>query len=177
MSEANAWLLEFSEGLLAAVGERQMVHLLPSDTALFEVPRSPVYCSRLVIWHEQILPLMDLGLRLLGRPMVNQGLLAVVAFPGSRSTQTSHGALLLNAPPVRLRVNDSQACVLPDSLQIWRQLAVACFEQAEIGLVPVLDLAMVFSHPQEELTGQAASSATSATIVLSDSQPCIGELR
>ncbi len=43
MSEVNAWLLDLGEGLYAAIGELEMVHLLPDAPALFDVPQSPPY--------------------------------------------------------------------------------------------------------------------------------------
>lgn len=147
MSEASAWLLQFDQGLSAAVGERNMIHLLADKPALFEIPQSPSYCRNVFIWQGGVLPLMDLPSRLLGRHSLSHGPLAVVAFQNYPGTKTQYGALLLNAPPTRIHVNDSQACGLPDSLPGWRDLAIACFERGEQGPVPVLDLAKVFSLP------------------------------
>ena len=149
MSEVNAWLLDLGEGLLAAVGALEMVHLLPDEPALFEIPQSPIYCRNVLVWQDEILPLMDLAARLLGRPgPVGQDLLAVLAFQEYPGAETRNGALLLKAPPIRIHVNDSQACDLPDSPSDWQHLAIACFELAERRPVPVLDLAKVFCLSQ-----------------------------
>jgi chemotaxis signal transduction protein len=145
MAEVNAWLLNLGEGLLAAVGEREMIHLLSDQPALFEVPQSPCYCRKVFAWQGGILPLMDLPSRLTGRRTLNPGLVAVVAFSKCPEVKTLHGALLLNSPPQRIRVDDRQACDLPESPSGWEHLAIACFEQSKYGPVPVLDLPRVFS--------------------------------
>jgi hypothetical protein len=150
MSEASAWLLELGKGLLAAVGEREMIHLLPDQPLLSQIPQSPVYCNRVFVWQGEIIPLMDLSLRLLARPAVPNALLAIVAFEKSPQAKALYGAILLNAPPRRIVVNDNQDCDLPDSPSGWRRLAISCFEQPRCGSVPVLDLAKVFSRPLKE---------------------------
>ena len=148
MSDATAWLLELNDGLLAAVGELELIHLLPDKPLLFELPQSPVYCRSLCVWRGEILPLMDLAARILELPTrTGEGLLAVVAFQKYPGAKIHHGALVLNAPPIRIHVNDSQSCDLPDSPVIWQDLAIACFELAERGPVPILDLVRVYSQP------------------------------
>jgi len=148
MSEVNAWLLDLGEGLLAAVGELELVHLLPDAPALFDVPQSPAYCRKVLVWQQEILPLMNLATRLLGRPAARGGgLVAVTAYQERPGADPSYGALMLSAPPVRVRVADSQACGLPEAQPGWRHMAIACFEREGRGPVPVLDLAKVFLPP------------------------------
>jgi len=149
MSEVNAWLLDLGEGLLAAVGQLEVVHVLPDAPTLFEIPQSPSYCRKVLVWETEMLPLMNLAMRLLGRTVAeSRGLVAVTAFQAYPGAQPCYGALMLDAPPVRIRVSDSQACDLPDAQSGWRRLAIACFEQSGRGPVPVLDLAKVFSLPR-----------------------------
>ena len=148
MSEVNAWLLDLGEGLLAAIGELELVHLLPDAPALLDVPQSPAYCRKVLVWQQEILPLLNLAARLLGRPVIGgSGLVAVTAYQEHPGADPRYGALMLSAPPVRVRVADSQACGLPETQSGWRCLALACFEHAGCGSVPVLDLAKVFSPP------------------------------
>ncbi len=91
---------------------------------------------------------MNLAMRMLGRPVVaSRRLVAVTAFQESPGAEPRYGALLLNAPPVRIRVSDARACDLPDAQSIWRPLAIACFDHPGRGPVPVLDLAGAFSRP------------------------------
>lgn len=150
MSEANAWLLDLGRGLHAAVGELEMVHVLPDAPTLFEVPQTPDYCRQVLVWQGEVLPLMDVAMRLVARPASesgSRGLIVVTAFQQYPGAAPRHGALLLSTAPVRIRVNDAQACELPESQPVWRRLAVACFEHSDRGPVPVLDLRALFSLP------------------------------
>ena len=158
MKEVGAWLLELVQGLLAAVGEREMVHLLPDKPALFEIPYAPVYCRHVLVWQGEVLPLMNLAKRVLGRAETgDQPVIVITAFQDHSGAQAKHAALALSAPPNRIWVNDSQACELPDSSDAWRTLTIACFEQPDCGPVPILALDKVFSLPpgdNEAQTGQ-----------------------
>lgn len=150
MNAVNAWLLDLGEGLFAAVGEQEMVHILPDDPRLFEIPQTPAYCRNVLVWSGEIIPLMNLTARISGRSVTyDQGLVVITAFQEYPGALTQHAALRLRTPPMRIRVDDAQACDLPDPQPIWRDLAAACFEHAEYGPVPVLDLAKVFLLPQE----------------------------
>ena len=148
MSEVNAWLLDLGEGLRAAVGELEMVHVLPDAPTLFEIPQGPAYCREVLVWQREILPLMNLAMRISGRPITeSQGLVAVTAYQEYPGSVPRYGALALGRPPVRIRVSDSQARELPESRPGWRGMAIACFEYSGLGPVPVLDLGRVFSPP------------------------------
>lgn len=150
MSEVNAWLLDFGGGLHAAVGDLEMIHALPDAPSLFAIPRSPDYCRQVLVWQGEVLPLMDVALRLAARPPSVNGsgsLIVITAFQDHPGAAPRHGALLLNTAPVRIRVNDTQACELPESQSVWGHLAIACFEHQDRGPVPVLDLRKLFSLP------------------------------
>jgi chemotaxis signal transduction protein len=153
MSEAGAWLLDLGGGLFGAVGEREMVHVLPDRPVLQEIPQSPGYCRKVLVWQGEVLPLMDLAGRLAARPRVSEGrpeLIAVTAFQQQPGAAPRHGALVLNAPPVRVRVHDAQACELPEPQRRWQRLSIACFQHPDHGPVPVLDLPRVFLLPPDD---------------------------
>jgi chemotaxis signal transduction protein len=146
MRQVSAWLLSLG-GAWAAIGEGEMVHLLADPPTLHTIPRSPAYCREVLIWEGEILPLMDLARRVHGDPRAPagpRGPIAITAFAGPPGALPGHGALLLHAPPVRIRVSDAQACPLPEPEAAWRPLTISCFEQEGLGPIPVLDLARVF---------------------------------
>ena len=158
MGEVSAWELDLGEGLSAAVGEREMIHLISDPPPLFEIPQSPRYCRKVFIWQGKILPLIDLPMRLLGHRTVSKGLLAVVTFQNYPEAKIRHGSLLLNSLPRRIHVDDSQVCDLPEAPSGWRHLAIACFEQGQ-GPVPVLDLPSLFSLPPADASGSRLADA------------------
>lgn len=148
MSEAKAWLLDFGEGLLAAVGELEITHMLTDVPELFEIPLCPAYCKKVLVWQGKILPLMDIASRILDYSIdTSRHLVAIAAFQEYSGADVQHGALLLHAPPERISVDDSQACDLSNIQSSCRQFVLACFEHVNFGPVPVLDLYQVFSSP------------------------------
>jgi len=152
MSEAAAWLLDLGGGLHAAVGEREMLHLLPDPPTLYRIPQSPPYCRQVLVWEGEVLPLMELARRIPvgeGARTEAQGLIAITAFQEHPGAAPRRGALLLSAAPVRIGVNDAQACALPEPRSVWRRLAIACFEHPARGPIPVLDLARLFLLPAD----------------------------
>jgi len=62
MSSKNAWVLDFGMSFRAAVGGRELLHLIDTP-ATFAVPCTPLYCRRVVFWQERLLPVMDIASR------------------------------------------------------------------------------------------------------------------
>jgi chemotaxis signal transduction protein len=142
--DSAAWVLALDSQLLAAVGERELVHLIEAPT-LLEVPLSPYYCRSVLVWNNTVLPAMDLAAWLRGQPTPSRhrraGVFAYQAKPGA---EPAYGALLLADIPARVRVADEQACALPKRPGNWRALAVSCFKQGD-NPIPILDLPHIFS--------------------------------
>ena len=154
MSTVNAWMLDLGGGLHAAVGEREMIHVLPDAPTLYQIPQSPSHCRQVLVWQGTVLPLMDLSKRLPAgisdtpdTAIGSRELVVITAFQGHPGDEPRHGALLLRGMPVRIRVSDTDACDLPEPLQPWRPYAIACFDHSGTGPVPVLNLHGVFSLP------------------------------
>jgi chemotaxis signal transduction protein len=138
----NAWLLDFGDACYAAVGTRELLHLIDAPST-FPVPCTPEYCSRVVLWQERLLPVMDISARIGSRPRTAP-FLAVIGYQQQRGEYPHFGALLLASPPKQLAVSDEQACRLPDGKENWRELAISCFEY-QGSPVPVLNLCRLFS--------------------------------
>jgi hypothetical protein len=142
--EAGAWLLDFGGGSHAAVGLRELLHLVPQP-GLFEVPRTPRHCARALIWQNQVVPVWDVLAWL--RPGVRAdgaGLAAIVGYQSRRGQAPQFGALLLAEPPGRIDVSDDQACGLPPDQPRWGEIANSCFRHRDAP-VAVLDLPKMFS--------------------------------
>ncbi|MCX7156605.1 MAG: hypothetical protein NTW45_09205 [Rhodocyclales bacterium] len=142
--ESIAWLLNFGNGQLAVVGRRELLHLVPQP-ALFEVPRAPRHCSRVLIWQDRIVPVWDMLAWLAPNSRaVNASLLAVVGYQSGPRQVPRFGAVLLAEPPARVVVADTQACELPQDQSAWGRIASSsfCHEEKPIG---ILDLPLMFS--------------------------------
>ncbi len=143
MAESDAWVLALDLQLRAAVGKRELVHLIETPM-LFEVPRSPSYCRQVVVWNDTVLPAMDLAVWLRGQPTQRQQPLAgVFAYQTRPGADPEYGALLLSGIPTRTRVDDDQVCALPKQPGSWQILAISCFKQGNSS-IPILDLPHIF---------------------------------
>lgn len=144
MSGTKAWLLDLGASNWAAVGARELLHLI--DTPLtYEIPYTPAYCRRAVFWQDRLLPVMDVAGRL-GYEMQSGPFLAVVGYQLVRGEFPQFGALTLASPPRQVAVSDEQACVLPEEALRWKTLAISCFDH-QGNAVPVLNLSKIFDAP------------------------------
>jgi chemotaxis signal transduction protein len=142
--DSAAWVLMLDRQLLAAVGERELVHLVETPI-LLDVPRSPPYCRQVLVWNDTVLPAMDVAAWLRGQPAQRQQTLAgVFAYQTRPGAAPEYGALLLAGIPARTRVADDQACALPKQPSGWRTLAISCFKQGDQPM-PILDLPTIFT--------------------------------
>lgn len=144
MSRMNAWLLDFGGDCRAAVGTREMLHLVDAPVT-FAVPCTPGYCGHIAIWQDRLLPVMDIAARV-GCVSHKTQFLAVIGYQQQRGEYPQFGALALSSPPRQLAVSDAQACRLPGEDGAWRELAISCFEH-QGSPVPVLNLCRIFSTP------------------------------
>ena len=162
MTEAtsDAWLLHLNGGLRAAIGLRQMLYVLPDEPATHAVPRAPVHATRLFVWQQHLVPLIDLHAYLVSdkappgteasswQPMV--GIVGCATASEGRDSAVQGAALaglMLSRAPDRIQVSDSQACELPEELVAWGRITVSCFRHPQHGPVPILDLPTILEPP------------------------------
>jgi chemotaxis signal transduction protein len=152
--KAPAWLLPITGTITAAVGEFELVHILPDPPALFGVPRAPHYCREVLVWQGRILPLMDLAARFDApgrKPALDAArvIVGIVAYrPEQGADALGYGGLALHSVPQRCRVGDDQACSLPPWLAAWTPYVSACFQpEGPRSAVPVLRLERLFASP------------------------------
>jgi chemotaxis signal transduction protein len=155
MLESNGWLLTLRSRWRAAVGLRELVHVLPYSPRLYMVPQTPAHARHVILWEGRIVPVADLvayleagaerGLRsATDRPSLDQ-LVGIIAYQAAPGSEVSLAGMLLDEVPERIRVTDEQACALPESPACWYQVAISCFEHPDYGAVPILDLPRLFS--------------------------------
>lgn len=143
MSSMNAWLLDFGDSCQAAVGTRELLHLVDTP-ATFEVPCTPIYCRHVVLWQDRLLPVMDIAARIGVAPRI-ASLIAVVGYQQHRGEYPQFGAIMLAAPPQQLSVSNEQTCPLPSQSSGWQELSISCFEHQGTP-VPILNLSYIFSN-------------------------------
>ena len=145
MSSANAWLLDLGGAMRVAIGNRELVQIIDAHNT-FSVPLTPAWCRNAMFWQKRMLPVLDLSIRI-NKIKSTGNLLAIVAYQECESGAAGLGAIILTAPPVRIAVDDAQACTLDESMADWRELANASFER-DSAVIPVLHLSRLFGAPE-----------------------------
>jgi chemotaxis signal transduction protein len=149
----DGWLLHLGGGRCAAIGLRQMLYVLPDKPTTYTVPRAPAYATRVLMWQEHLVPLIDLDAYLYGAEHAgsdasnSQTLVGVVACATGSETSSSAtlGAFLMSRAPDRIQVSDSQGCPLPNALTLWAPITASCFRHPQYGPVPILDLPVILT--------------------------------
>lgn len=184
MSRCTGWLLSFSGGAQAVIGQRELLHLVERPE-LHEVPCAPAHGRQVLPWREDVLPVIDLGVWSdRDAPGTQDPVVAIVGFLADTDTAPAFGALKLTATPRRIEVDDAWACALPPPLARWRRIACACFETGAEAL-PILDLARLFrldlngaerpqADPRTRIEPQRGISSSTPTLAIRPSSPPSG---
>jgi chemotaxis signal transduction protein len=144
MAEAIAWIVELGDGLHAAVGERQMVHVV-EQPILEHIPYTPAHCQHVLLWEGEMLPVMDLVVWLTGQDTEHvRGSISIVRWQESSDAIPQYGALRFTGMPQKVHVSDNQACGLPAQPAGWQAVALSCFCHDDQSVV-ILDLPRIFS--------------------------------
>ncbi len=145
MTASGAWLLQCSDTLTIAVSDQEMVEFI--DTPLrFEVPGSPEYCSAVVLWQNDLVPIMDVAV-LLGNPpeekITRVSLLTYQDKPGASLQQL---AVSVVSTPQKIQVDDEQASELPEQIisSVLMPLSLSCFSHDDKPVI-ILDIARLGS--------------------------------
>jgi chemotaxis signal transduction protein len=141
MTSANAWLLDLGDAMHAAIGIRELVQIIEAP-ATFSVPLTPAHSRNIMFWQKRMVPVFDLSIRLDNKASKGT-LMAIVGYHDATNQTAGLGAIILAAPPVRIAVDDAQACTLDEDMARWHELANSSFKQ-EGEVIPVLHLSRLF---------------------------------
>ena len=142
--KATAWVIDIAEGFYGAVGEFELIHILPDNPQLFKIPKTPEYCQQVFIWQNRIIPVLNPVTKLLN--MKEQGkIIAIFAYKPSKTNYIEYGALFINNTPHRIEVSDEQAVPLPTVLKTWSPYIKCCFQETITqNIIPILKIAQLF---------------------------------
>ena len=145
MQQATAWILQLGDEIHAAIGEREMIHIIDNpELTLAETPNK--YCRQQISWQGTDLPVTDFREWFMNSNVSQNDVsyVAIVAFPEHNSDTPHYGGIVIEAIPYRTQVKDSQACALPESSQSWQEVSISCFSD-QGQATPILNLAALFS--------------------------------
>ena len=147
MEDCNAWMVPLRGDHRVAVGELELVHVLPDPPELFPVLKAPRHCRQVFLWEGLVVPVFDLSLMLGEEPYDSDNAhLGVFRYRPEGGQALHYGSLVIEGAPRQVLVNDSQACDLPDGQDSWRRVASSCFDYGGRP-VPVLNLPRLFGQP------------------------------
>lgn len=139
-----AWLLEVVPGIMVAVGQFEVIHIVDRPE-YFAIPHAPKYCSSVVMWNDKIVPVLDLPSWLTGHEQPGgPDIVAIVAYQ-SVHDEYLYGGIGVSSIPALCRVTNEQFCELPDNTEKWHRISLSCFKSEKGQVVPVLNLASIFS--------------------------------
>jgi len=145
-TETNrAWLLDFGGGVQAACGHHEMWQVLISPT-LFEVPCTTFYCDNVLIFQDDILPVLDV-ISLFEQKVIQTSsqIVGIAIYQQNPSAPIHYAGLRLANMPLSVYVSDEQMCDLPADQPFQEPLAISCFSY-ENKEIPIIDFAYLFSE-------------------------------
>jgi len=155
MSKAAAWVMKIDEKLYASVSRMELVHIVNKPESA-HIPRAPVYCQKIIIWNDSLLPVMDLSCLLNdSKPSTACNVVAVIMYRDSRNEEIHYGGISLADTPELEYVDNTQVCEFPDNKEKLQAISLSCFKSSKMCEVPILDISKVFSRDYaEECKGQ-----------------------
>ena len=146
MSSSEAWLLECGNALALAVGDHEMAEYVQQYES-WTVPGAPDYCQRVMVWQNNIVPVMDLA-ALEGGSATNAGQsdICILHYQAAPQQPLQHLALCVSRVPQKISVDDAQACEFPPSLESGklREVTLACFSHDGLPVL-IVDIAKLCS--------------------------------
>lgn len=156
MTISEAWFLECGNSLALAVCDHEMAeYVQPQQT--WTVPGAPQYCARVMVWQNNIVPIMDIA-ALEGGAMLDaeQSHVCVLHYQVAPQQPLQQLAVRVTRPPQKVKVDDEQVCEFPASMESGklRDVTLACFNHDGLPVL-VIDIARLCSAEFRELANAA----------------------
>lgn len=149
MSKASAWVMKVDETFYASVSQMELVHIINSPYTI-NIPKSPEYCQNLIIWNDNILPVVDLSRLLINVDSSTiHDVVAVITYKDSNNN-IQYGGISLSCSPDLEHVENNQICELPENIKNLQTISLSCFLSKDGYEVPILDLNKLFSRKYSE---------------------------
>lgn len=145
MSKAAAWVMKVDELLHVSVSQMELVHII-NTPCYINVPKAPKFCQDIIIWNDNILPVVDLS------TLCNQSgikstrnVIAVIIYRDINN-EIQYGGVVLTDSPELEHVDNSQLCQLPNHAKDLHTVSLSCFISKAGNEVPILDMSKIFSR-------------------------------
>jgi hypothetical protein len=164
---SNAWILPFGNHLQCAVSEKVMVQYIISPQ-MHLVPLTPDYCTYVINWRDRLIPVVNLAMLLDQSDTDTMHHIGIMAYQEAPRTPLQYGAIMLNASPTRIAVDDRQSCDIPGYVEPqMSSMILSCFSHNDIK-TPIIDMSYLYSdEPQNHYTPRDHASYESNMDTLS----------
>jgi chemotaxis signal transduction protein len=139
----SAWLLSISQAENVAVGEFEFIHIV-DQPEYFSVPQAPEFCKQVILWNENIVPVMNLSSWFSGQKQDETNAIVAILIYKNLEDELSYGGLKLVKIPALIQVNNDLGCLLPDKLDKWKEISLSSFKSENEDVIPILDVATLF---------------------------------
>ena len=142
-ADATAWLLSVDQVMNVAVGEYEFIHIV-DQPEFIPIPQAPEYCKNVILWNENIIPVINLSSWYSGHEQTEDtGVVAILIYTNTAGELLYAGLKLVNIP-VLVKVNNDQACPLPENAAKWNKISLSSFKSSNGDTVPILDITALF---------------------------------
>ena len=112
-----AWLLHMSGNIKLSIAEHQAAEYIENPT-LHHVPVSNSSCNKVVLWRENIVPVLDMN-TLFGNPAsTDYKRIVVVAYQEEEGKELKYTAILLSLSPEKILIDDDDVCEFPEDYPV-----------------------------------------------------------
>ena len=145
MNKAAAWVMKVNKSVYVSVSQLELVHIINKPYSI-NIPNTPEYCQNIIIWNDNILPVIDLS-RLLNdtHSSSNLNYIAVIIYRDANS-EIQYGGMDLAESPELEYVENNQLCELPEYSNEIQNISLSCFISKDGHEVPILDMSKLFSR-------------------------------
>jgi len=141
--------MKVDDSLYASVSQMELVHIINRPNT-FNVPNAPEYCKNIIIWNDNILPVIDFSCVFnKARSSANCDVVAVIIYRNCNN-EIQYGGISLAVTPELEFVDNKQMCKLPDYTGDLQSISLSCFISKEGHEVPILDMSKMFSIKYSE---------------------------
>lgn len=148
LTNTSAWILHIKDDNKIAVSQYEMSHIVESPV-LMKLPKAPDWCSELMIWKGQAIPVFDFFNSTNNSSIVsisqNILIVAIIRCFEKSSKRFKYGAIKITRPPILEKVSNGQASPLNSLNKKLKYVAISGFYDSEKSEVAILNIESLLS--------------------------------
>ena len=145
--------MKVDELLHVSVSQMELVHII-NTPCVINVPQAPKFCQDVIIWNDNILPVVDLSALSNHSASKSTGNVIAVIIYRDVNAEIQYGGVVLTDSPELEQVDNSQLCQLPEHARDLRTFSLSCFKSKAGNEVPILDMGRIFAgNPMNKQAG------------------------